>query len=594
MGWVIGLFALGATLFLIARQPGFRVPAQRIAAQGAGAAREEDSARRLRRLVIAGFLAALLPLLPGELRYHGDERFYTDGALHMLQSGDYLTPVYADGRPRFLKPGLSYWLIAATWKVFGISLAGSRLPALLAATGTLWLAGRTVLALGGSQSASLLAVSVLASNMSLLLAAVRSTPDALLCLFLSMSLFGFLQIIVREDRRPVAYALAYLGAGLAVAAKGLLGLVPVLFSFAFCLLGRRRGAPSPRALVHAPMMAAGAAVGLFWFVAVLLEHGAAAWAGFFADQIGGKMEGSQLRAIGNVPRYLLAALRHFLPWSALAVVGWLALRQGAPAAARQSRMTGLYALGAFSIIVAIFSAGRDFRPRYLLPVYPLLAVALAPRLERWLGAPGHQAALRLLRVAVAIVGIGGGVAICAIGWALDQRIASAGFALASAAALVLAASRRGWRTAVAGTAILLVSALPLFELVVRPVIDAQPARLAAARITALERAPARVGLLGVGSEFAGLLSLHLEGRVAVTAVEAWPVHGTPPPVLVTTEAHRDDLLDRGYRLEACGYLQRRWTLRDLRHALDQGGIAPYLRHTTIPLYIALGGEPAAP
>jgi hypothetical protein len=147
---------------------------------------------------------------------------------------------------------------------------------------------------------------------------------------------------------------------------------------------------------------------------------------------------------------------------------------------------------------------------------------------------------------------------------------------------------------VAGSALLLVSALPLFELVVRPVIDAQPARLAAARISALVPAPARVGLLGVGSQFAGLLSLHLEGRVAVTAVEAWPVRGAAATVLVATEAYRDDLLGRGYRLEACGYLQRRWTLRDLRHALDQGGIAPYLKHTKIPLYIALGGEPAAP
>src|SRR5512139_568387 len=218
---------------MIARRPGFRMAAERSAIQGSGSGREDDSARWLRRLVIAGFLAALLPLLPGELRYHGDERFYTDGALQMLRSGDYLTPVYADGRPRFLKPGLSYWLIAATWKAFGVDLAGSRLPALLAATGTLWLAGRAVLALGGSQSASLVAVAVLASNMSLLLAAVRATPDALLCLFLSMSLFGFLLLIVREDRRLVAYALAYVGAGLAVAAKGLLGIVPALFSFAF-------------------------------------------------------------------------------------------------------------------------------------------------------------------------------------------------------------------------------------------------------------------------------------------------------------------------------------------------------------------------
>jgi 4-amino-4-deoxy-L-arabinose transferase-like glycosyltransferase len=424
--------------------------------------------------------------------------------------------------------------------------------------------------------------------MSLLLVAVRSTPDALLCLFLASSFAGFLRLIVREDRRPGAYALAWLGAGLAVAAKGLLGLVPVLFSLLFCALGRRLGAPSPRALVHLPAMAAGAAVGLSWFAAVLLQHGAAAWAGFFADQIGGKVESSGLRAVGNLPRYVLSALQHFLPWSALAALVWVAGRRDAPSGDRQGRLTQLYTLGIFSSMLAIFASGRDLRPRYLLPAYPLIAIALAPWLELRFGAAGARRPARLLQGAVAIIGIGSGAVIAAAGWVLDRRIATAGLLLAAASALVAAAARRGWRHAVAGTALLLIFTLPLFDLLVSPVFSVQPARLAAERIAALEPAPARVGLVGLGGEFAGLLSLRLEGRVAVTKVEALPPAGAASlqPVLVATAPYREELLARGYRLEPCGFLQRRWTVRDIKRALGEGGVAPHLRNTRIPVYLA--------
>jgi 4-amino-4-deoxy-L-arabinose transferase-like glycosyltransferase len=541
---------------------------------------------------VAAFLAALLPILPGELRYHGDERFYTDGALHMLASGDYLTPAYADGRPRFLKPGLSYWLIAASFKTLGVGLASSRGPSLLAGAGILWLTGRTVLALGGTESASFLATAILASNMSLLLAAVRATPDALLCLFLSASAFGFLRLIVSGERGRGVYALAYLGAGLAVAVKGLLGLLPVLFSFLFCALGRRRGAPTPRDLVRWPLMAAGAAVGLFWFGAVLLEHGATAWSGFFADQIGDKVEASRLRALANVPRYLLAALQHFLPWSALAALAWFVGRREAPAADRQGRLLLLYAVGFVALMVAIFAAGRDLRPRYLLPAYPLIAVVLVPWLERRLSQSANRAALRLLQATIVVAGIGGGVAVAAVGWALDPRLLAAGLALTVAAAIAIAATRHGWRPAVVGTAMLVICALPLNDLLVSPVFDEQPAGLAAARIAALKGAPASVGIIGMGSEFGGQLSLHLRGRIPVTAFGPLPPAGSAalPPVLLVTEPYRAELLARGYRLEACGFLQPRWTGRDLWRALAQDDAAIALRQRRIPVHLALSGH----
>src|SRR4051794_20138109 len=63
------------------------------------------------------FFILALPLLPLYSRYRGDEGLYTNAAMRMVNTGDYLTPYWADGKPRFNKPVLNYWLVAADFKI---------------------------------------------------------------------------------------------------------------------------------------------------------------------------------------------------------------------------------------------------------------------------------------------------------------------------------------------------------------------------------------------------------------------------------------------------------------------------------------------
>ena len=53
--------------------------------------------------------------------YHTDENFYVTSTRTMIDSKDYITPTY-QGKKRFAKPILFYWLVAASYKMFGISL----------------------------------------------------------------------------------------------------------------------------------------------------------------------------------------------------------------------------------------------------------------------------------------------------------------------------------------------------------------------------------------------------------------------------------------------------------------------------------------
>ena len=93
--------------------------------------------------VIFCFLALTYKL--GEIPpYHADENFYVESSLRMVESGDYVTPVYHE-KNRFAKPILYYWMVVSSFKVFDVSLFSARLPSVIFGTlsiGLIFLLGK--------------------------------------------------------------------------------------------------------------------------------------------------------------------------------------------------------------------------------------------------------------------------------------------------------------------------------------------------------------------------------------------------------------------------------------------------------------------
>ena len=58
--------------------------------------------------------------------WDANEAFYVDTPRHMVQTQDYVTPWF-NGEERLNKPVLSYWIVAAFYHAFGISVT-SRMP----------------------------------------------------------------------------------------------------------------------------------------------------------------------------------------------------------------------------------------------------------------------------------------------------------------------------------------------------------------------------------------------------------------------------------------------------------------------------------
>ena len=81
------------------------------------------SLRRSAVLVYACALQGWRPL------YSPDEGRYTNVALNMLESGDWLRPMLHPEVEHWAKPPLTYWSIAASVAVFGRNEFAARLPA---------------------------------------------------------------------------------------------------------------------------------------------------------------------------------------------------------------------------------------------------------------------------------------------------------------------------------------------------------------------------------------------------------------------------------------------------------------------------------
>ena len=312
------------------------------------------------------FLIALLPFASSYTHIHPDERHYADGAIKMLETGDWLTPQTAYGETRLLKPVIGYWLEAGSFSLFGVSALSSRLPMLLAGAATIALTYVLGRKLGYSRQVATTASAILLSNPIHWSNSTHSIPDSLLCPALLLSGIGFLQILLNDRRTFGTYAAAYLGAGLAIAIKGILPLAFVVYVFAFAAWQRKH----IRQLVHLPTMLTGSLIAGAWFGMMYLLHSDLLTDHFLGDQITKKASSESF--FTNTFLYLLSYLLLLLPWTLPFAITWF--RSSSVEATVQFRR---FTIGWSLFLAIIFGCGYRVTPRYLQPALPFLSLLIA-------------------------------------------------------------------------------------------------------------------------------------------------------------------------------------------------------------------------
>lgn len=354
-------------------------------ASGVPASSADQCVSRWPAWVLAALLAIYilggLPAASTLCKYHLDEAYYTDAALQMRSTGDYLTPRWDDGEPRFHKPVYTYWLVLAGFSVSGPGLLAGRMPFLLLSALLVWLTFVLARRVHGCAETALLAVVILLSNLLFMDGTGHGLPDTLLLAGIALSQFGLVNALLLGRRSWPEYLCAYGGAGLAIGSKGLAGLLPFVFAIGYIAWVRRRArrtgeeAPSFRVLWHGPALVVGLVIGFWWFVAEYAQFKNEFLEAFFGDQFVRKLAGSKWSM--NLPVYTLFTLASFLPWLILLLPRLRRKSEGWRPLTSAGRACIGYAVGFAVLIVLIYVPGNITYERYMLPVVPLLAVALA-------------------------------------------------------------------------------------------------------------------------------------------------------------------------------------------------------------------------
>ncbi len=338
-----------------------------------------------RALVLLVALALNVPNLGAPSLWDIDEGKNAEAAREMLEADNWVVPTF-NYQPRYEKPALLYWLQAESYRVFGVNEFSARLPSALAATG----ACLVVNELAGSMfglATGFLAASILASTTAFGVSARFANPDALLDAFTTLTMLCFWIGYVRRSRNWFLPAGA--SAGLAVLAKGPIGLVLPLAVVCVFLLWERRLSllADTRILLGTLAFVLTAAP---WYIWVTADTKGKFLKGFILKDNVERFMSPMEHHSAPFFYYLVVLTIGFAPWSVfLLQATWFATgRRGGNDGPAPGRNPGLLAAYRFLwcwivLYFVFFSLAGTKLPNYILPLYAPVAILVARFLERW-------------------------------------------------------------------------------------------------------------------------------------------------------------------------------------------------------------------
>jgi len=527
-------------------------------------------------IIMALYFFLLAPIMSEVSTYHSDECFYTDSVTYMLQHQDWITPYYPDGSLRINKPIITYWTIAASYWILGIDYFATRLPFLIAGCLTVLMGYALSRKLFEQSGSAVLTAVILVSNIQLIHISLRSTPDILQCLFLNISLYGFVLLIFHNDTRLRNYIMAYVGAALAIETKGFLGFATVCYAFVFVLCSRKTNR-NIKNLIHAPTILVSAILAIWWFFLIYIKHGDTALSGFFQDQAGTGMdiEGSNFYVLSNLIDYSWGVLRHFMPWILLLLIGFIFIRKEASDFAKRNKRAILFISGWFLFLIAIFINGKMSRTRYLLPAYPMLSALVASFLTEMFR---HKSMIRVLRYAYSIFLIFAGIcaiAFIGVGLWMESRIFLAGVLLMLGSMMLYYLSfikkKLEMSSALGINTLVAISVIYIFII---PVFRVSPSEKLTECI--LQGMDGKSKSISVWSKekykFTGQINVFSKGRVTVLELPEGPLPDDlyQLPLVILSEESKSCLNLEEYNVRPCGYVYRSVKPETVRKALKTG------------------------
>lgn len=364
------------------------------------------------------------------------EPLFAEAARQMIVRQDWITP-YFNGVPRFDKPPLVYWLMAIAYSMVGVNSWAVRLPSALAAIALVGFSFVTLKAFatpvlpavpnprpsaGSHWLAAWIGAAALALNIQMLAWGRTGVSDMLLNGCIGSALLSFFWGYTRplgDRRKPWWYLAFYIFCGLAVLAKGPIGIVlPVLVVVAFLLfLGNLRTVLREMQVVRGTLVFL--LIAIPWYVLVIQANGQR-----YIDEFFGYHNVTRFTdAVNNHEApwffYLPVILLGFFPWAVhlpVAIARLQVWRRRMWQQQPRKAQLGLFALVWFAVIFGFFTVAATKLPSYVLPLMPAAAILVAllwsdrafpgddrPRQDRALLITDITLMVLLLAMAIALV-----------------------------------------------------------------------------------------------------------------------------------------------------------------------------------------------
>jgi 4-amino-4-deoxy-L-arabinose transferase-like glycosyltransferase len=286
----------------------------------------------------------------------------------MVSSGNWLLP-HLNGELYLTKPPLLYWLSSSLGFIWGVNEWTLRLPSALAAIAVLIMVYRYALQQSGKWAA-LFAVQLLIANLGFAMLGRRAEIEMLLTALCVGSLLSALQYIQSQSSKNWII-LSYLLLALALMTKGPLVILLVTLPLLIAAIYSKN--PHIKAvLLSGRGWLIFLVVGLTWYAIVSWQLGFDIWATIAKRDMLDKMQSESAKPILS---YLAWIAVDFMLLIGLFLVG---VKEFFKQQFQQSRQ--LVLLAATILPLIIFSLFSNKHAKYLLPIYPLIAILLAIKL----------------------------------------------------------------------------------------------------------------------------------------------------------------------------------------------------------------------
>ena len=310
-------------------------------------------------------------------------------ARNMLDSGDWVT-ARLNGVAYLEKSPLIYWMMAVSYRIFGVHDWAARLPLALAIVLLCWVTYRFA-RWAFDEQAGIYAGVCLATSVGLYLFTRILIPDAIVTLTITSAIWAWMRLLESEEARRKLWAIVLgvsLGCGLLL--KGLIaGVFPVLTVLLYMgFTGQLCSRASWRRLSLGIVVAALLGIAVPWHLLAMLrnppyfafsmhsgpgEYRGFFWFYFFNEHLLRFLNLRYPRDYNTVPRALFWVLNllWLFPWSAY-LVGTPKLSYSSASRAGRVRLMAICWIG----VVMVFFTFSTTQEYYSMPIYPAMAILI--------------------------------------------------------------------------------------------------------------------------------------------------------------------------------------------------------------------------